>query len=156
MPWNNSCLICFFYFSNWRILHYLLTCLASLAVTAEGVGFQGSIWVRNRVFKARNLNNKPVESLSWGRKFRESHFNHYYSSFNHLLVMTGSHSLRCKASMCLFGGETVSKCQDQHRAHVTGWDAFGKDWIRSASPLLCTCSIRTLCQTFIVLLSVGH
>lgn len=53
----------FFYFSNWRILHYLLTCLASLAVTAEGVGFQGSIWVRNRVFKARNLNNKPVESL---------------------------------------------------------------------------------------------
>lgn len=53
----------FFCFSNWRILHYLLTCLASLAVTAEGVGFQGNIWVRNRVFKARNLNNKPVESL---------------------------------------------------------------------------------------------
>lgn len=66
-------------------------------------------------------------SKSSGRKFRESHFNHCYSSFNHLLVMTESHSLLCKASMCLFGGETVSKCRDQHRAHVTGWDAFGKD-----------------------------
>lgn len=94
----------FFFFSNWRILHYLLTCLASLAVTAEGVGFQGSIWVRNRVFKARNLNNKPVESLinkpyqiqyaqstlTWPTKhfvsWDRSSVNEFISRFTHVTV----------------------------------------------------------------------